>query len=65
MGQFLKFLGFLAVLLAVVPLAGLCATGSWRLAWRFTQDWARVIGWMILVAAVVFLLVMDFMPSPG
>jgi uncharacterized membrane protein len=64
MGQFLKFLGYLAVLLAIVPLAGMAVTGSWRQAWRYSRDWARVILWTIIAAAVLFLLVSQFMPSP-
>jgi hypothetical protein len=65
MGQFLKFLGLLAVLLLVVPLAGLAVTGSWVLAWRYTKTWARVIAWTAAVGAVVSLIALQFMPPPG
>lgn len=62
--EFLKFLGYLAMLLLIVPLAGLCVTGSWKQAWRYSRDWGRVIAATIVVGALVFLVVFQFMPSP-
>lgn len=64
MGQFLKFAGYLAVLLAVVPLAGLAVTGSWKQALRYTRAWGRVMLWTIVAAAVLYLVISQFMPSP-
>jgi hypothetical protein len=65
MVQFLKFMGYLAVLLAVVPLAGFAVTGSWRQALRYTAAWARVMLWTIVVAAVLFLVVVQFITPPS
>lgn len=61
----LKFLGYELMLLAVVPLAGLCVTGSWRHAWAYTKIWLRTVGFMVLAAAVVFIVVMQVVPNPG
>jgi hypothetical protein len=55
--QLLKFLGYLAVLLSIVPIVGLCVTGSVRQAWRYTRDWSRVMLGTVLVAAIVFIVV--------
>jgi hypothetical protein len=63
--QFLKFVGFLAVLLAVVPLAGFAVTGSWRMALRYALDWLRVMAWTIIAAAVVLLVVMPLIGPPN
>jgi hypothetical protein len=57
MGSFLRFLGYLAVLLCIVPLVGLCVTGSWRHALRYTRDWGRVMLLTVFVAAVVWLVI--------
>lgn len=57
MVKFLQFLGYLAIMLAVVPLAGLCVTGSWKQAWRYTLAWGRAVGILVLAALVVFLIV--------
>lgn len=42
-------------MLLIVPLAGLLATGSWRSAWRYTKDWGRACGVLVLVACIVYL----------
>lgn len=63
--QFLKFLGYLAVLLAVVPLAGLCATGSLRQAWAYTKMWLTVVGGMAAAGFVVFAVLWAIIPAPG
>ena len=60
--DFLRFLGYMAVLLAVVPLAGFCVTGSWRHAWRYTRDWLRVMLGIVIAAAVLFMVVRPMMP---
>lgn len=49
-------------MLAIVPLAGLCVTGSWKHAWRYTKDWLRAIGILCAVAAVLWLLILPFLP---
>lgn len=51
-----RFLCYLAILLAVVPLWGLAVTGTLRGAWRFSRDWAVVMGWTIVAGCVVFLM---------
>lgn len=53
--HFLKFCGYLAVMLAIVPLAGFCVSGSWRAAWHYTKGWLQVMGIMIALAGVVFM----------
>lgn len=63
--QFLKFIGYLAVMLAVVPLAGFAVTGSWRQAWRYTMAWARVMLWTIAAGIVVTLVVTQFIAPPS
>lgn len=62
MGQFLKFIGYLAIMLAIVPLAGFLVTGSWRSAWRYAKDWGRVMLGTIAMAAVLYLVVAQFIP---
>lgn len=42
-------------MLAIVPLAGFCVSGSWRSAWHYTKGWLQVMGIMIALAAVVFM----------
>jgi hypothetical protein len=62
MFQSLVFVGALAVLLVIIPLAGLGATGSWRQAWRYARDWGRVMLGTIVTAAIVFAVVAELMP---
>jgi len=51
-------------MLAVVPLAGLCVTGSWRSAWRYTLAWGRAVGILVLLGLVVSLIVWGMLPTP-
>lgn len=51
-------------MLAVVPLAGLCVTGSWKQAWRYTLAWGRAVGVLVLAAAVVSMIVWGMIPTP-
>lgn len=62
--EFLQFLGYLAIMLAIVPLAGLCMTGSWRQAWQYTRMWLTVVGSMALAGFVLFLLMWTIIPAP-
>lgn len=52
------------MLLCVVPLAGLCATGSWRQAWRYSRDWGRVVLLLVIAAAAVVWLVIGAAITP-
>ena len=58
--DFLKFLGYVAVMLAVVPLVGLMVSGSRKAAWQYTKDWFRSIGLIALVALVIGLMIHPF-----
>lgn len=40
-------------MLAIVPLAGLCVTGTWRGALRLAKDWGRVLLLTFAAAAVI------------
>jgi hypothetical protein len=62
--QLLWFLGALGIMLCVPLLAGLAATGSWKLARRYWRDWARGIVIMLVAGAVLFLIVVSLIPSP-
>jgi hypothetical protein len=62
--QLLKFLGYLAAMLCVVPLAGLCVFGSRKLAWRYTIAWGRVMLILMAAGVLLWLVVSPFMPSP-
>lgn len=53
MWKFLEFLGYMAVMLAWVPLAGLLAGGSWRNAKAYTLAWAKAIGWLFAAALLI------------
>jgi len=64
MVQFLKFIGFAAIMLAIVPLAGLCATGSWRAAWRYTRIWLAVVGSLAGIGFVLFGIMWAIIPAP-
>lgn len=57
MENFLKFVGIVLVMLAVVPLFGLLMFGSWKMALAYSKAWAKAIGWL-LVAGVVISIVM-------
>jgi hypothetical protein len=48
-----KALAYVLAMLAIVPLAGFCATGSVRQAWRFTLDWCRALLIMASLALVL------------
>jgi hypothetical protein len=61
---FLQFLGYVAVMLAVVPLYGFLVSGSWRAAWRYTKDWGRVMG-LIIAAAILLALIVGAIPASG
>lgn len=61
---FLKFCGYAAVMLAIIPLAGLCVSGSWRGAWQYAKAWGRVMLITFAVAAVIWLVIQPFTPSP-
>lgn len=60
----LKLVLIFGTMFAVVPLAGLFATGNWRQAWEYTRDWLRAIGFLVLAAAILGLLLLPFMPPP-
>lgn len=45
----------------VVPLTGLCASGSWRGAWRYTLGWLKYIAIFLVAGAVLALI---FLPTP-
>jgi hypothetical protein len=62
--HFLKICGYFAILIAVVPLAGLCLTGTWRGAWAMLKMWGSVMGLTIAAAAVVWLIIWPFIPAP-
>lgn len=64
MVQFLKFCGYLGCMLLVVPLAGLCVTGSWKQALRYSYAWGRVMVIMLLAGGALFLVVQQFTPTP-
>lgn len=44
-------------MLAIVPLVGLLVSGSRRGAWRYTKDWARSIGILVLLGCLLYLLI--------
>ena len=47
---------YLLIMLAVVPLFGLLATGSLSAAWRYTKDWLRIMALMLVVGGVLALI---------
>lgn len=51
-------------MLTIVPLAGFCITGSWRGAWAYAKMWGQTVGIMLAAAAVLFLIVVQIIPSP-
>lgn len=53
------------ILLSVVPITGLLVFGNRKQAWQYTRDWAIAIGWIILAAGIVALIVWPFMPPPN
>lgn len=55
-GEMLKALPYLLLMIAVVPLAGFCVTGSLRHAWRYSKIWFSVVGGMVALAGSFFLL---------
>lgn len=53
----LRFVVSMSILLAVVPITGLCVFGgSWRHAWAYTKQWLYVVGGMALIAVFISLL---------
>jgi hypothetical protein len=61
---FLKFALLLGVMLSIVPLTGLVVFGNWRQAWEYARDWLRAIGYIVLAAIIMGLLIWPFMPPP-
>ena len=59
----IRFLGYLLILLAVVPISGLLTFGSWRQAIEYTKAWGRAIGWLLLAAGVFALILFPFIPD--
>jgi hypothetical protein len=64
MSRYLPVVWFVLAAVAVLLLAGLGAAGSWRGARRYVRDWGRVMIGTLVVAAVLFLIFSQFMPSP-
>jgi hypothetical protein len=53
----LKLLGYLLIMAAVVPLAGLAVTGGdWRAAWRYCKDWLRIVVATAVIGCILFLM---------
>jgi hypothetical protein len=61
---FLKFCGYAAVMLAIIPIAGFCVSGSLRGAWRYSKAWGQVMLIIFAVAGVFWLILQPFMPHP-
>ena len=55
-GFILKFLFYLSVMLAVIPLAGRIIGGSWRAAWRYAGDWSRSVAIVLVIGGLAILL---------
>lgn len=53
------------IMLSVVPITGFLCFGNLKQAWQYTRDWAIAIGWIILAAGIVALIVWPFMPPPN
>lgn len=64
MEKFLSFVGYMLVLLAVVPLTGLLCFGNVKQAVAYTKDWLRVIAGIVVLAAIGALAFWPFMPPP-
>ena len=47
---------YLLIMLAVVPLWGLLATGSPSAAWQYTKDWLRIMALLLVVGGVLALI---------
>lgn len=62
--QILKFLGYLSVMLATVPLFGLLVTGSPKQAWRYTKQWAVVVGIMVAAGLLIGGIALLVIPAP-
>lgn len=45
-----------------VPLAGWLATGRAKGAWEYSRTWLRSIGIILVLAGVMALIVLPFMP---
>lgn len=58
----LKALPYVVAMLAIVPLAGFCVTGSWKQAWRYTRDWLRVMAILAAAAGVMALFTLPLLP---
>lgn len=63
MSQVLIFVGALAVMLAVVPLAGFAVTGSWKHALRYARAWGTSIAILVAAGMLLGLLIWPFMPT--
>jgi hypothetical protein len=53
MGKFFQFVGYLLVMLSIIPIAGYLVTGTWRGAWAYARDWARAVLIMICAGFVL------------
>jgi hypothetical protein len=60
----LKSLPYLLAMLAVVPLMGLLATGSWRSAWAYSGLWLRAVAAVLVVAVSIALILLPII-TPG
>jgi hypothetical protein len=61
----LKFVGYMLVLLATVPLSGFLVTGSPKQAWAFTKRWARAVTFLAVIGLAVGGVVLLIIPPPG
>jgi hypothetical protein len=56
--EWLRFPMAALMLLAVVPLAGVCTFGNWKQAKAYTLIWSKVVGGMVLAASFIALLLL-------
>lgn len=58
----LKLVLIFGAMFSIVPLTGFLVTGNRRQAWEYTRDWLRAIGYIVLAAVVLGLVIWPFMP---
>lgn len=51
-----KALPYLLAMAAVIPLAGLAVTGSWRAAWEYTKTWCMHVAALAVVGLLLALI---------
>lgn len=54
--EWLRFPVAIAMLVSVVPIAGLVTFGNWRQAKAYTAIWLKITGGMVLIGCVIALL---------